>query len=274
MSGLWTGFRLPLEGARLLLRERSLWSLAVVPFLLSALALAGALALTWGFSGELSDWATRWVPRLAAEAWYEWLWIGPGQLLIWLLQALCLALVHLLAFALAFVLGMMLANVLAGPFLDALAARVEGLVTGGVDDRTASSAVGMLGEALGSVLGELRKLLFYLAIVAPLTLAGLLLPGAQLLTGPAIAAFTIFFLPLDYASYTLDRRRIGFRERRRWAADRATLMFGFGSAAFLACAVPLLNLLAMPLLVVAGTLLAVRYLPEEPPAEAGSSSTA
>jgi len=43
------------------------------------------------------------------------------------------------------------------------------------------------------------------------------------------------------------------------------LMAGFGSGAYLAFLVPGLNFLAMPLLVVTGTLLALRY----PPAAAG-----
>ena len=44
-------------------------------------------------------------------------------------------------------------------------------------------------------------------------------------------------------------------------------MVGFGSAAFLTCAVPLANFAAMPVLVVGGTLLALRAQS----AEAGAS---
>ena len=44
-------------------------------------------------------------------------------------------------------------------------------------------------------------------------------------------------------------------------------MLGYGSAAFLTCLIPGLNLLAMPVLVVGGTLLALRH-PPAPSAEA------
>jgi len=120
--------------------------------------------------------------------------------------------------------------------------------------------------------GELsaEEIAFFVAVVGPLTLIGFAVPGAQLVCGPAVFAFTVFFLPLDYSSYTLDRRHIAFRERRRWIVSRAPLMAGFGLAAFLACAVPVLNLLAMPLLVVAGTLLALRHQPEGGAAASGS----
>ena len=91
---------------------------------------------------------------------------------------------------------------------------------------------------------------------------GFVIPGAQLLTGPAILAFTVFFLPLDYAGFTLDRRRLPFGARRRWLLAHRDAALGFGGAAFLVCLVPGLNLLAMPALVAGGTLLALRYPPE------------
>ena len=50
----------------------------------------------------------------------------------------------------------------------------------------------------------------------------------HLVTAPAILAFTIFFLPLDYASYTLDRRRLGFRDKRRWLLANKGATVGFG----------------------------------------------
>jgi uncharacterized protein involved in cysteine biosynthesis len=73
---------------------------------------------------------------------------------------------------------------------------------------------------------------------------------------------TLLFLPLDYASYTLDRRRVRFRDKRRWILGHGPAMLGFGAGAFLTLLVPGLNFLAMPGLVVSGTLLALRYPPE------------
>ena len=89
--------------------------------------------------------------------------------------------------------------------------------------------------------------------------------GGQLLAGPALTLFTISFLPLDYAGYALDRRRLSFQERRRWLATHRPAALGFGAAAFALCAVPILNLLAMPGLVVGGTLLALRHPPQPAP---------
>ena len=59
-----------------------------------------------------------------------------------------------------------------------------------------------------------------------------------------------------------------FAERRRWLWRRRSATLGFGLAAFLTCLVPGLNFLAMPVLVVAGTLLVLRHGPEPGEGEA------
>jgi CysZ protein len=101
-------------------------------------------------------------------------------------------------------------------------------------------------------------------VVVSLALLGFVIPGAHLVTGPSIVGFAIFFLPLDYASYTLDRRRYSFRQKRTWLMANKPVVVGFGCAAFLICWVPGLNFLAIPLLVVGGTLLAIRNAPARP----------
>ena len=256
-GSLASGFRLPLEGLRLLWRERRLWPLAMVPFLLSLAAFGTAIGLIVAYSGELYGWATAWIPLLEVERWYQWLWIGPvraglaalGAAFFLALAAACLVAAYLVA------------SLLASPFHDVLAARVEQLVTGAVVDETASGIRGLVREGGRAMREELRRMAYFLALMLPLLLAGWFVPGAQLVTGPAIMVVTIFFLPLDYASYTLDRRHVSFPDKRRWLFAHKTVMAGFGAAAFLTCLVPGLNFLAMPILVVAGTLLALRLQP-------------
>jgi uncharacterized protein involved in cysteine biosynthesis len=71
----------------------------------------------------------------------------------------------------------------------------------------------------------------------------------------------VLFLPLDYAGYALDRRRLAFRDKRRFVTSNAPSMLGFGGLAFVICLVPGVNFLAMPVFVVAGTLLVLRLSP-------------
>lgn len=251
------GFGLPLAALRLLLRERRLWPFAAVPLLLSVAAVLGAVAFVVAFAGELHALTSGLFPALHAETWYAWLWVGPLAALFFVLDKLLFLLAAALAVAVAFVL----ASLLAAPFHDALSRRVEELLEGGVQERAEPGLAGALRQGGRALRDELRRLLFLVVLMLPIAAFGLLVPGGQLLAGPAFAGVSMLFLALDYTSYTFDRRGIRFAEKRRWLRRHLGASLGFGGAALLLCAVPGLNLLALPVLVVAGTLLALRSAP-------------
>jgi len=259
---LLDGFQLPLEGGRLLLREKRLWALAAAPIGFSLLAFAVATWLLASHAGRLYEWATLWMPALEAASWVAWLWVGPAKAALAIVGALIFALFAGVVLLVSF----LVANVLASPFLDVLASRVEWIETGAVEENAASGLIGSGVDVLRALREELRRVVFFLLVVGSLVSLGFLIPGAHLLTGPLIVVFAIFFLPLDYASYTLDRRRYSFRQKRIWLMTNKPAVVGFGGAAFLICWVPGLNFLAMPLLVVGGTLLAIRNAPAQPDA--------
>ncbi len=265
---LLDGFQLPLEGGRLLLKERRLWAPAAAPIGFSLLAFAVAASLLVAHAGNLYEWATLWMPALEAASWVAWLWVGPAKAALATLGALLFAVLAGVALLIAF----LVANVLASPFLDVLASRVEWIETGAVEEDAPSGLIGTGADALRALREELRRAVFFLAVVGSLALLGFLIPGAQLLAGPSIVGFAIFFLPLDYASYTLDRRRYSFRQKRVWLMANKPAVAGFGCAAFLICWVPGLNLFAIPLLVVGGTLLAIRSAPLQPDAPISSGA--
>ena len=166
-------------------------------------------------------------------------------------------------------ISFLIANILASPFLDTLAQRVEAIEMGEVPAEENLGLLGIGAEALRAMREELRKTLFFLAVMGGLAAIGFAIPGAQLLTGPAILGFTVFFLPLDYASYTLDRRHLSFQQKRLWLVSNKPDVVGFGMAACLICAIPVVNFVAMPILFVGGTLLAIRRAPALPPAPVG-----
>jgi CysZ protein len=257
---LMDGFQLPFEGGRLLLREKRLWAPAVAPIGFSLLAFAAAASVLVAHAGGLYEWVTLWVPTPEAASWYAWLWVGPAKAALAILGAVVFAVVAGLALLISF----LVANVLASPFLDVLASRVELIETGVVEEDAPTGLIGTGADVLRSLREELRRALFFLAVVVSLALLGFVIPGAHLVTGPAIVGFAIFFLPLDYASYTLDRRRFSFRQKRTWLMANKPVVVGFGCAAFMICWVPGLNLLAIPLLVAGGTLLAIRNAPTRP----------
>jgi CysZ protein len=232
----------------------------VAPIGFSLLAFAAAASVLVAHAGGLYEWVTLWVPTPEAASWYAWLWVGPAKAALAILGAVVFAVVAGLALLISF----LVANVLASPFLDVLASRVELIETGVVEEDAPTGLIGTGADVLRSLREELRRALFFLAVVVSLALLGFVIPGAHLVTGPAIVGFAIFFLPLDYASYTLDRRRFSFRQKRTWLMANKPVVVGFGCAAFMICWVPGLNLLAIPLLVAGGTLLAIRNAPTRP----------
>jgi CysZ protein len=258
LGGAALGVRLLFEGMGLLRRHRSLWMPSSAPVAFSLASLAIALGLVVHFAADLHALATAWMPVLEAGAWYSWLWIGPAKLA---LAALGYAL-FLLAVGLAMLAALLLASVLSAPFLDLLSRRVEQIAAGRAPESDDSSLRTLLRDGRSAAWNELQRVLFFLAVWGVLLLVGVLVPGGQLVSPPALILFTLLFLPLDYAGYSLDRRRVPFRVRRRWVLQNLPSMAGLGGAAFATSLVPGLNFLLIPLLVTAGTLLVLRIPPE------------
>jgi CysZ protein len=252
------GVGLPLEGLRMVFRERSLWALAAVPCSLSFLAVISAGVLVFWNAAELYQLVAGWLPSVHAAAWYSWLWVGPAQAGLWLAGYLLFA----LAAGASLVLAMLVATLVSSPFQDALSEKVEHLVRGDLASDEAVSLSAIFSGGWRSFAAEIQRLLFFLGVWAVLFGVGVLIPGAQLLTSPLLIGFTVLFLPLQYAGFSLDRRRVPFAARRKWVFAHLPGMLGFGGAAFGTLLVPGLNFLMLPALVVAGTLLVLR---QEPP---------
>lgn len=265
LTGFRTGVWLVAEGMALLRRERRLWALAALPVALAILTVGTATGVFWV---RLDDVHAAWsglLPHFEATAWWTWLWVGPARLGVFLLGWLAV----LLSFAVALVGALLLANLLSAPFLDVLSERVEAIVRGGdAVQADASASRSLVAEVLRSFAAELQRLGFLGSLWLLLTAAGFVVPGAHVVTGPLLIALTVAFLPLDYAGFALDRRGVGFGERRRWLRHHLSTMLGFGGVAFLACLVPGLNLVILPILVTAGTLLVLRRPPAGSPSGA------
>ena len=251
------GAFLIVEGARFIRNERGLWALALVPIFFAFVCIGSVTAL---FVSQL-DWIyaswTQILPVFEIDAVWDWLWVGPARVFFWLVGALAM----LMSFAVSLIGGLLLANLLAAPFLDQLSQRVESIVFGLPSEGGSGGFRTLMREALASFGAELARLGFLASLWVGLSVVGFLIPGGQLITGPALVVLTVLFLPLDYAGFALDRLDLSFRDRRVWLLENRSLMLGFGGVAFVACLVPGLNLLVLPAQVTAGTLLVARRRP-------------
>lgn len=256
LAGFEAGLRLLLEGAGFLRREHSLWPLAIVPVFLSLVFVAIAGSLFLANLGAIVAWCSSFLPVVEATHWWSWIWVGPATFLIWIAGGLAVV----VAFGAAIVAALLAANLASAPFLERLSFRVEAIARAG-DPIDPSAELGWIAVGLRSLGAELARVGLLAAVWIGLSLVGLVVPGAPFLTAPVLVVVTIFFLPLEYAGHAFDRRGASLRDRLRFVAARGATMAGFGSVAFVACFVPGLNLVMMPALVTAGTLLVERHDP-------------
>ncbi|MEE3326054.1 MAG: EI24 domain-containing protein [Myxococcota bacterium] len=252
-----SGTELFLEGFRVLRAQRSLWVLASVPVLFSILASAIGLGLLISNFSDVRIWVDSMLPVVVVSHWYEWIWLGPAKVALAAMSCLILLVVA----AAVSLISVLVASLLAAPFLDRLSWRVEKIEEGGVMESDDSGLRALSADLGRSLSAEVKRMVFFLSLWTPLVVVGFVIPGAQLITGPLVVVLTMLLLPLQFCGYTLDRRRVPFNRRRHWLQADAARMLGFGAVAFAACFVPGVNLVMIPILVTAGTLLVVRHPP-------------
>ncbi len=228
-----------LEGFRLLLRPR-IRRLAAAPILLSAALLAALVVFGADRFDALIDGLLDTVP-----GWLQWL-----RWLLWALFAALAVVASVLVFA-------VLAAALSSPFNGPLAAAVEAHLTG---ERPPSSTLGAALRALPrTLLDEAKKIAYAIALAIPFLVLfwiPVVNAAAPVLWFLCCAWLTAF----GYCDYALSNHGLVLADIRRTLRARPLLAFGFGGAAFLALAVPVLNVLAVPAAVCGGAVLWVREL--------------
>jgi CysZ protein len=243
------GFRLAFQGVAFLGRHRSLWKWAILPAAINLVVFAAAFATFLIFYPDLYDLATRFVSLDPPQSWYAWLWVAPLRLLTWMIGLLLIVTALVVVFFAFLILG----TAIAAPLLDVLSQQVEEIVTGRVSEEK-TTLLGALRGIGGSIVVELRKLGFFVAVQAILFGLGLI-PLLTPFTVLVASLFTMLFLPLEYAGFAMDHRQMPFAARRALIWQQRWLMLGFGAAGFLTLLIPLLNFVCLPALVVGGTLL-------------------
>jgi uncharacterized protein involved in cysteine biosynthesis len=215
-------------GLVFLLRRPNLWGMAALPTLLGTLSIASGILLG-AYLGSLENqrFASHWGGRL-------------GELDLVVELGILLGTVGV-----GLGVGLAIAFLLSAPLLEILSRRVEQTETGGV------AALGPKGVLVAFVRAGYPLVL--VPVAWALSLVPLVGPPAGLLVGAyAVAA--------EGMSSTLARRGISGLWHRRFLAEA----LGFGLAGAVLMAVPLVDFLAIPAIIVGGTRLVLEL--EEAPA--------
>lgn len=201
-----------------------------------------------------------WIAGQGIDAALDWLWVGLPWWLAWLEWLLWLLLLMLVLLLLCY-LFTALATLLGAPFTGALAARVELELTGVCPEVDR----GVWQEAMISIVGELRKLWFIgqrAAVLALVSLVLLFLPPLNALIPMLWLIFGAYMLALEYLDLPLDNHGYDFAAKLAVLRRHRGHSLGFGAAATLATAIPVLNLFVMPAAVAGATALWVEHMAE------------
>jgi len=204
----------------------------------------------WHFS--ISTW------KLHLPHWIENLPVWGGIGFAWLLRFLLIAGLFLITGFIFLQFGV----VLGSPWYGKLSEEIEKLQTG----QAYIIEVNPATDILRAVLYELKKLTLAIGIGVPLLLLNLFLgPGTVIaaVTGIALAS-TIACM--DFLDAAVERRRLQFRQKLSIVFDSLPASASFGLVCLGLVSIPLVNLLAIPVCVTAGTLFFCdRVLPELQP---------
>lgn len=219
-----------------LVRERKVLPFALIPLLINAVLF-----------GSVIWFGVEWFGQFMESQLPEWLDWAAVRAFLWILFAISAALVAFYTFTL-------IANLIAAPFNGWLSERVEVHLRGG---RGAEGEQrGLMDEIVASFGAELRKLV-YMALWAIPLLILFLIPVVNLLAPPAWLAFGAWMMALEYVDCPLGNHGVVFSRGRGLIRQRRWVALGFGGTVMVFTAIPVLNLVAMPVAIAGATALYV-----------------
>jgi CysZ protein len=235
---LLTGILYPFRAIGMIRRHRELWGFILIPILVNivvGLALYAGLYLAGLRQIDQIDQA--------------------GGALAGALEFLARV---LYVIALAIGVGWLMVRfgvVLGAPWYGQLAGRLEEIISGRPMPATKLTPGGVAHDIGRALQFELKKLLLALAIGLPGLLLNLIpVAGTVLSTGVALVLGATIAC-LDFFDAPLERRRLRFRDKLALVRRRLPASAGFGLLAAFLVSIPIVNLLAIPLCVTAGTML-------------------
>lgn len=248
-----TGFGYLATGLKLI-RQPGLRLFALGPILINV---AVFVLLGIFFFHYFSEWFSqlRPVSRWADVAIVQWLTA--------IVQFLFIALL-LLVGAFTFTI---VANIIGAPFNSLLAEQVERSINGQFSNEQPVFWA-LIKSVPKTLLSELRKILYLIGWLIPIGLM-YLVPGIQLLAPLAMLIFSAWVFALEYLDYPMGNHDMGFKEVKKNVKKQKSLGLGFGSAVAIITAIPVLNLIAMPVAVAGATALYCEHMHTQSTAETG-----
>jgi len=268
---LVAGVTYPFWVLAILQQTPRLWGYVMIPILLNlvigALLYAGLVVPAWqainGWTAGVPAGLAQWIAGLPAQVspWLNWLPALAGtfdDVLRWLL-----------AIALLLVTGFLLVQfgaIFGAPWYGSLSEQIEALRTGTLPSMGPMSLQRALRDIWRALTFQLKKLLLAIALATLLFIVSLVPIIGSGFASVGWVVLAAILVGLDFLDPTLERRRLNFRTKLGLFGQTLPASLSFSLVCLTLVSVPLLNLLAVPLCVAAGTLFGCdRILPKLSP---------
>ena len=239
-------FILPLKAVGFIFKNRSVWHYAIVPMIINVVTFL-VLGIWSGIFlfNKLEGWF------ITGDAWYI------AALVIFLK----IIAVIVLTVAIIFLITMM-ANIFSAPFNEMLSRKTEELILGPQAKEKITVKL-LAGDIKRTIIEETIKFfLFGLAQVIIFLLNFIPQPIGLFLYIIAASVLNFYLFCFQYMDYSMARRHISFKKRWQIIFSQKLSSFTFGGAVGIGMFIPLVNMVYIPVCVVAGTML---YLKHESP---------
>ncbi|MDG3088732.1 sulfate transporter CysZ [Vibrio hannami] len=206
----------------------------IFPLLANILLLGGAMFYLFS---NLNDWITGWMGYV--PDWLSWL-----SYLLWPILTITILGTFSYFFS-------TIANFIAAPFNGLLAEKVEEKLCGKPD--TSSGVLDLLKDTPRILAREWQKLMYFAPKAIGLFVL-LLIPALGQTVGPVLwFVFSSWVLAIQYCDYPFDNHKVPFRLMRDDLKQNQSKAYGFGAMVAIFTAVPILNLIVMPVAVCGAT---------------------
>lgn len=231
------GLTAHVRAMRMLKEDRQIRRLATVPFAINVgLFALGVPLAAWGMINLIESM----LGRLDGMA-------GAGVVGLKIIAVIAVVILSVILFG---IIGAAIAGPFSGPLSEAVERRERARLRMPLMPASSRSLMSDVTRGLAYAIG--RLLLFLL--IYPFIFALQLIPGAgQILFTVLAFLYSSFVLSVDFSDPVLDRYLDTFREKIRWVWQRKGLYLGFGAGCVLLLLVPIVNLVMIPVCVVAGT---------------------
>lgn len=241
MQDIVQGARYLLSGFSLI-HQKGIRRFAYIPMAINTILFSFAI---WLGVSKFSSWMESLMPSWLPEWVLSWLmWI------IWPLFSGLLLLIIFFSFSI-------IANILAAPFNGILAEAVERKLTG--ESLASLSWKGVIKDAPLMIMGELRKILYFLMWMLPLFILSWI-PIINFIAPLLWILLSSWMLALDYHDYPMANHQLKFPEQRQILRKKRGLALGFGIATLGATMIPFVNFLVIPAAVAGATALYLEQL--------------